>query len=142
MQVSCISEFSPPPRKAFILLLKALPNLGAISGEQLAKESVPKILRLPGSRPWERGKKQGKKRKNGTHAGAHWHLIFLGSMSRVSHPGLAFNWRILFNWGLFSLCTTIPSRRVPGAVPFPIPGASSPLHLPAAVTRLLKCVSR
>lgn len=67
MQVFCISEFSPPLRKAFILLLKALPNLGAISGEQLAKESVPKILRLPGSRLWERGKKarekKGKKKK-------------------------------------------------------------------------------
>lgn len=135
MQVSCISEFSPPPRKAFILLLKALPNLGAISGEQLAKESVPKILRLPGSRPWERGKKQGKKKGKWNTCWSPWHLIFLGSMSRVSHPRLGFNWRILFNWGLFALCTTIPSRRVPGAVPFPIPGTSKPLHLPAAATR-------
>lgn len=71
MQVLCISEFSPPPQRAFILLLKALPNLGAISGEQLAKESVPKILPLPGSRLrqqalGEEKKTKGKEKKRNT----------------------------------------------------------------------------
>lgn len=71
-----------------------------------------------------KGKEKNYKKK-GTHGGAQWHLIFLGSMSRVSHPRLGFNWRILVNWGLFLLCTMILSCCVLGAVPLRSPAHPS-----------------